>query len=532
MLNPGPVRRRWAQHALGCGAVCRHPADVKHSKKYPAIVVACVLPLLATCATTTLRHDVGDVATLPSQPLRALDWHHKGAAAFDDLSAYLKVDTTNPPGNEKNGAVFLQELLKTHQIESEILDLPNLIPAGQPGGEPWVNRASLIARVKSTVPATAGALCLVSHIDVVTAEASRWAQDRGPTSGAVVAEEGQTFVYGRGALDMKGMTIMEVHALFALIDSKIERHRDVVLVAVADEEVQSRGMEHMISDEVWSKIGCTHSINEGGLGLQDAIVEGQTVFAISVGERGVLWSKVVAEGPPGHGSTPIPGRAPERLLKAMNRLDAWRDQPMIHPAIYELLAEVGLEAGGAQGFVLQRPFLVDNLVSARLQAMPTTRAIITNTIHLTGFHGAEQPNVVPSTVWAQYDVRLLPGTTPAAMKATIEALLADIEGVHLEVLEQKEAGVSDWNDPLFRALQRNAVDGVERAVAGPIISPGFTDSILLRRRGVKAYGFVPLILTALESSRMHGDNERVSRENIVRGTRTLALTLADVVGAP
>ncbi len=486
-----------------------------------ALVFVCALGLVG-CATTPLHHDDVDVATLPGRPLRVMDWQSKGAAAFDDLAAYLKVDTINPPGHEKSGALFLQALLKNHDIDSEILDLPDAGP----------ERASLIARVKSTLPATAGPLCLVSHIDVVTAEVARWPTDRGPLSGAVVAEEGETFVYGRGALDMKGMAMMELHALFALIESKIERYRDVVVVAVADEEVKSRGMQHMISDEVWAKIGCTHAINEGGLGLKDAIVEGQTVFAISVGERGVLWSKVVAEGPPGHGSTPIPGRAPERLLKAMKRLDAWRDQPLIHPAIYELLAEVGHEAGGAQGFVLQRPFLVDLLVKDRLQQKPTTRAITSNTIHLTGFGGAEQPNVVPSTVWAQYDVRLLPGTTPAAMRATIEALLHDIEGVHLEVLEEKEPGISDWDDPLFRALQRNAVDGVARAVAGPVISPGFTDSILLRRRGVKAYGIIPVVIDAKDSATMHGDGERVSRENIVRGTRTLALTLADVVGAP
>ncbi|MDP2343215.1 MAG: M20/M25/M40 family metallo-hydrolase [Deltaproteobacteria bacterium] len=491
-------------------------------RKLSNVVVVAFCLSWISCATTQLHHDDVDVKTLPSAPLRSVDWTAKGSAAFDDLVAYLRIDTVNPPGNEKNGALFLQELLQKHEIESEVLDLPG---AGE-------NRASLIARVKSTVPATSGPLCLVSHIDVVTAEASRWPKDRGPGSGAVVDEEGQTFVYGRGALDMKGMAMMELHALFALIESKIERHRDVVVVAVADEEVKSRGMEHMISDEVWSKIGCTHAINEGGLGLKDAIVEGQTVFAISVGERGVLWSKIVAEGPPGHGSTPIPGRAPERLLAAMKRLDVWRDKPMIHPAMYELLAEVGNEAGGAQGFVLQRPFLVDMFVSDRLQQKPTTRAITTNTVHLTGFGGAEQPNVVPSTVWAQYDVRLLPGTTPAAMKATLEKILEGIEGLHIEVLEEKEAGVSEWNDPLFRALQRNAVDGVPRAIAGPIISPGFTDSILLRRRGVKAYGIIPVVIDAKDSSTMHGDGERVSKENIARGTRTLALTLADVVGSP
>ncbi len=500
---------------------------MKHLKTL-APAFACFVALAGACSVTPLKRDAVDPATLPSQKLRAVDWSQKGNDAFSDLVAYLQVDTINPPGNEKNGALFLQALLTKNGIESELIALPALSSDGEHGD----NRASLIARVKATVAPTAGPLCLVSHIDVVTAEPGRWPEGRGPLSGAVVDEAGETFVYGRGAIDMKGMGIMELHALFALVASGLPRHRDVVIVAVADEEVKSRGVEQMITDEVWSKIGCTHAINEGGLGLKDAIVDGQTVFAISVGERGVLWSRVVAEGPPGHGSTPIPGRAPERLLKAMNRLDAWQDKPEIHPAFYDLMAEVGAEAGGINGFVMARPFLVDLLVLDRLQKKPTTRAITNDTIHLTGFGGAEQPNVVPSTVWAQYDIRLLPGTTPAAMQAEVEALLKDIEGVHLEVLERKEGSFSAWDDPLFRALQRNVVEGVDRAVAGPIISPGFTDSIVLRRRGVRCYGILPIIVTAQESATMHGDGERLSKANVIHGTRALAMTLADVVGAP
>ena len=168
----------------------------------------------------------------------------------------------------------------------------------------------------------------------------------------------------------------------------------------------------------------------------------------------------------------------------------------------------------------------------RLQEKPTTKAITNDTVHLTGFWGANSPNVVPSTVWAQYDVRLLPDTTPEAMKLELEALIKDIPGVRLEVGETKAGSFSDWNDPLFRALQRNAVIGVPRAVAGPIISPGFTDSIVLRRRGVKAYGIIPIVVSAQESSSMHGDGERISQKNIERGTRVLAMTLADVATAP
>lgn len=493
--------------------------------KHPAACAALsvVVVVTAGCATTPLLRDSVDPATLPAAKLKATNWQEKGDAAFADLVNYLKVDTINPAGNEKNGALFLADLLQKKGIESELIELPS---------EYGENRASLIARVKATNPSGEGPLCLVSHIDVVTAEPKRWAEGLGPLSGAVVdlpAAEGGTTVYGRGALDMKGMGIMELHALFALMDSGMPRTRDVVYLAVADEEVKSRGMSQMITDEVWSKIGCSHAINEGGIGLKDAILDGQTVFAISVGERGVLWSKIVAEGPPGHGSTPIPGRAPERLLKAMNRLDAWKDKPTIHPALYALLAEVGNEAGGLNGYVMQRPFLVDALVAPRLQEKPTTKAITNDTIHLTGFGGAEQPNVVPSTVWAQYDIRLLPGTTPDMMRAELDTVLAGLEGVHVEVLEEKSPGVSEWDDPVFRALQRNVVDGVDRAVAGPIISPGFTDSILLRKRGVRCYGIIPVVVSAAESASMHGDNERVSKANIVRGTRALALSLADIV---
>ncbi len=484
----------------------------------PFVAVASCF-LLAHCATTPLYRDGIAAEDRPSAKLKDVDWAAHGQRAFDDLAVYLRVDTVNPPGNEKNGADFLAALLSAKGIESELIDHGD-------------NRASLIARVKATAPNGEGAICLVNHIDVVTSEIARWPAGRGPLSGAVVDVDGEKMVYGRGAIDMKGMALMELHALFALIDSGLPRTRDLVFVAVADEEVTSIGIEAIVSDEHWPKVNCSHAINEGGLGLSDAIVEGQTVFAISVGERGILWSRVIAEGPPGHGSTPIPGRAPEKLLLAMNRFDAWHDTPKIHPALYELLAEVGNEAGGVNGFVMQRPFLVDRLVMGRLQEKPTTKAITNDTVHLTGFWGANSPNVVPSTVWAQYDVRLLPDTTPEAMKLELEALIKDIPGVRLEVGETKAGSFSDWNDPLFRALQRNAVIGVPRAVAGPIISPGFTDSIVLRRRGVKAYGIIPIVVSAQESSSMHGDGERISQKNIERGTRVLAMTLADVATAP
>ncbi|HEY1097773.1 MAG TPA: M20/M25/M40 family metallo-hydrolase, partial [Myxococcota bacterium] len=175
---------------------------------------------LAACSTTPLHRDGVAAADRPSAKLNTVDWNAHGRAAFDDLAAYLRVDTVNPAGNERNGADFLAALLAARGIESEIIDHGN-------------NRASLIARVKATKPSGEGAICLVNHIDVVTSELERWPKERGPLSGAIVDEGGETMVYGRGAIDMKGMGLMELHALFALLDAGVERTRDLVFLAVA-----------------------------------------------------------------------------------------------------------------------------------------------------------------------------------------------------------------------------------------------------------------------------------------------------------
>jgi carboxypeptidase PM20D1 len=205
--------------------------------------------------------------------------------------------------------------------------------------------------------------------------------------------------------------------------------------------------------------------------------------------------------------------------------------------MYELLAAAGRDTGGVAGFVMQRPTLVNWLVTGRLEANPVTHAIITNTVNLTGFAGANKPNVVPSEVYAQYDVRMLPGTTPQQMLDELKGIVGDAPGISFEVLETPMlAAVSSSDDPFYRALAHHAkavaqAHGEEHVVVGPTISPGFTDSIFLRAKGTKAYGFVPFIVTQDELGGMHGDGEHVSRENVGRGVETLLRAVVDVAVA-
>ncbi|MCA9568577.1 MAG: peptidase dimerization domain-containing protein, partial [Myxococcales bacterium] len=151
---------------------------------------------------------------------------------------------------------------------------------------------------------------------------------------------------------------------------------------------------------------------------------------------------------------------------------------------------------------------------------------------LTGMSGASSTNVVPSTVWASYDCRLLPGVEPRALLAELEALTEDLEGVHWEVLSELSSNGSPWEDPFFETLSAYAVEGHPEAVAAPLLSPGFTDSLFLRPVGAKAYGYIPIVIDAKERATMHGDDERLSLENLRHGTRVLFGTVLDFAGAP
>ena len=498
-------------------------------------MLAVVVVSVAVCATVPEPPAPAEASTRPSaRVLAKMDWPSAGTEAFVDLREYLMAPSMNPPGNEKLGALVLQSLLAKDGIESTLW--PVDVPAGTPVED--APRVTLVARLKSEAPKQ-GPLCLVSHIDVVTHEPARWPKGRGPYEGFVGVDEatGEETVWGRGALDMKGMGLLEVQVLRWLKRLEVKLDRDVILLAVADEEVAGKGMIDAVNNH-WDELKCEHSINEGGMGVKGALFEGQTAFTISVGEKGVLWVRVKAEGTPGHGSTPTPGRSPQKLLEVVNRINARVDNPRIVPAIYELLAMAGREAGGAKGFILERPALVDTFVTGTLLESPLTRAIITDTVNLTGFGGAKEPNVVPSEVYAQYDIRLLPETKPEDVIAELRALIGDIPGVTIEVLDKRLAAVSEYaGDPLFESLQFHAVDvakahGEARVIAGPLLSPGFTDSVFLRAKGVRAYGFVPFVLTPEELNTMHGDAERVSKKNVTRGLETLLKAVVDDVSAP
>jgi acetylornithine deacetylase/succinyl-diaminopimelate desuccinylase-like protein len=472
-----------------------------------------VLVTLMSCATAA-----PPITPAPAgleRHANAIDWEKAGEEAAQALSGYLQVDTFNPPGNETRGAEYLAALLAKEGIDSQLIEFA-------PG------RSNLIARLDAPAPKKDKPVCLLSHTDVVPAELDAWPAATGPLSGAIDAEG---YIWGRGALDMKGMGLIETMTMVWLKRANVPLTRDVILLAVGDEEVDDLGMKHLIEHH-WAELDCGVLVNEGGLGIKNLLFEGQTVFAISVAEKGTLWLRMKATGEAGHGSTPVPTRAPTRLIAATQRIAARQPTPKIHSSLYELLRRVGEQRGGANGFVLQRPALVDAFVTSKLMAKPTARAGITNTCQVTGFEGkGSNANVIPSQVTAIVDCRVLPGTSPEDLLAELKALTKDLEGIEFEVVNADGANESTWQDPFFDALARNVVGSRTDAVAGPALSPGYTDSLLARPKGARAYGMVPFEISQEELGSMHGKNERVSKQNVRKGLEVLFRSVVDVSAA-
>jgi len=441
----------------------------------------------------------------------AVDWDSAGPEATSVLAGYLQTDTRNPPGTETAGARYLAAVLEREGIPWEVVE-------HAPG------RGSLIARLSGS--GAAEPLCLLSHIDVVPWEEASWPEGKGPLSG-VVDEDG--VLWGRGALDMKGMGTVELMTMVWLKRLGVPLKRDVILLAVSDEEVSNGGAEFLASTK-WDEIGCTHMVNEGGMGVRDVFFEGQSVYAISAAEKGVLWLRMVATGNPGHGSTPRLEEAPARLRDALVKLDEeWNPEPMFHPMLDELFFRVGEHRSGLERAVLTHPASVRSILGPKLMKNPATAAMITNTVHLTGMEGANKPNVVPGEVAALLDCRVQPDIDPMTVLAELELMFADEPWIRFEVIQAFAGNGSPWDDPWFATLARHMVAGDPNLAAGPIVSVGYTDSIEFRKLGVHAYGIEPFIVTSEELATMHGNGERIAVSEFTSGLRKLFSATVDWV---
>ena len=427
------------------------------------------------------------------------------------LSDLIRINTTNPPGNETEAAKYLAETLEKEGLKCEILE-------SAPG------RGNVITRIRGTCEKPS--LLLLSHLDVVPANPKEWSVN--PFGGVV--KDG--FVWGRGAMDMKSMTAMEVMVMKLLKRNNVQLKGDVILAAVADEEKGGRAGAGWLVHNHLEKVRADYVINEGG-GLAIPI-NGKNVYTIQTAEKGIVWFKIKAKGRPGHGSVPTAAdNAILRMNKVIEKIGNHRSKITLTPTVKQFLEEVAKEnklAQQALSVLLQNPAMADqilDMLAQRDRAMAEEiRATLRMTIAPTIVHGGVKENIIPSECEAVFDCRILPGQKPADALNEIKGLLKDVdmEKLEFEVIESSEPSESPVDTPLYKQIVNTIREFEPDCGVAPILLTGGTDSRYFRSEGSVCYGFQPMRadLPYGEMLRMvHGVDERISIKNLVFGTSVL-----------
>ena len=432
--------------------------------------------------------------------------------AVDWLEQYLRIDTTNPPGNEIQAAKFIKKILDDEGIENQIFEY-------QPG------RADVWARLPHTSAQAKRPLILLNHMDVVTSDAAHWRVP--PFSGQML--DGS--IYGRGAQDMKNEGIAQLMAMVMAKREHVALSRDIIFLAVSDEEAEGTGTDWMIANHRDLLGNAEFLINEGG---ENLVENGRVRFiGVDVGEKTPFWLHVVARGRPGHGSRPIADSAPNRLVRALDRVLAYRTPYKVLPVVEEFLREMApyepLER--AKRFRNVRQALQDPHFEEQVDHDESLNFLVRNTISLTMMGGSEQTNVIPSEAWANLDVRLLPGEDPKKFLDTIRKVVNDSD-VTVEPVPGnfRTSNASPTDTALYNAIRQASAEYFPDVPVVPRLTSGYTENQRYRPLGIDAYGFTPYTATDAEGSSEHGNDERIRVEEVRRGPRILYDVVMTVAG--
>ena len=428
--------------------------------------------------------------------------------ALDDeavkwLQAYLQVDTTNPPGNESMAFEFYASILEQEGIAYQSAE-------SAPG------RGNLWARLKG---GDGPALILLQHTDVVPANPEFWTTD--PLSGQI--HDG--FIWGRGALDMKGTGIGQLATFLDLHRSGRALNRDVVFLATADEEAGGAfGVGWLVEHhpEIFANAGLL--INEGGSGFKS---NKDIIFRVEVTQKVPVWLRLTAVDTPGHGSSPRPTSSVTRMIQALNSI---REKPFparIIPEVERVFHEASKSMQGdmARAYANIKQAIKEPGFLGELQVYSApNHALTRDTCSITRMGGSTKINVVPPIAWAEVDCRMLPDRPAQEFVEDFKQLVAGT-GVEVEVIMAFTPAISPLDTVLYKAIESETARLYPNSRVVPAVSTGFTDSHFTRDLGIASYGFSPIIVAADEYSRIHGNDERVNE----RAFRQAVLDLSQII---
>lgn len=432
------------------------------------------------------------------------DWTVVEREVVQHLQNLIRIDTTNPPGNELPAARYVADVLRGEGIAAEVL-------------ESAPQRGNVVARLGGD--GSARPLLLMSHLDVVPAEPDKWAHP------PFAAELVDGFIWGRGAVDTKNLTAVQLTLMLLLKREGVPLKRDVILAATADEEAGGLAGMGWLVQERPELLQAEYAINEGGgFGLN---IGGRRVYVCQSAEKGVCWMKLTAEGKPGHGSTPKGDNAVATLAEAVIRLSRARLPLHVVPTVREFVQQLARLLPFPQSLILPlvlspvfEPVVAKALAREEMLG-PLLRASVRNTATPTVLNAGSKTNVIPSVAEAQVDGRLIPGQTPDDLIREIRPYIGD--KIRIDIIGTSEPSEAGYQTPLYTILGDVLAEEDPGAVLLPFMITGSTDGRFLAKHGVKVYGFCPMKQDTDQSplEMAHGHNERISVANLGFATRVL-----------
>jgi acetylornithine deacetylase/succinyl-diaminopimelate desuccinylase-like protein len=425
--------------------------------------------------------------------------------AEEALVSYLRIDTTNPPGNESAGAKYLQQLLAKEGIPATLL-----------GSDPA--RQSVYARLKSG--SGEKALILLHHIDVVPAVLSEWTKP--PFAGT----RSDGYIWGRGALDIKSLGIAELMAFIDLKRRNVPLQRDVIFLAVADEELGGiHGCGEILDKYPNLFANAGFVLNEGG--YNETIVDRVAFWGVEVGQKVPLWLQIRTKGTPGHSaSPPDDGGALAKLVRALTAIEAIPTPYRLLPAVERSFHAVGGTKRDAKGKYLREIHEPLDVKKVESLLFPGDRCLLHDTIAITRVTAGSSINSMPASAVADIDIRMLPDRKPDAMLATIHAAAG--ADVTVEVLlDAQPVAESPFDTELFRAMAAAMKSEEPGSIVAPIVGAGTTDSRYFRARGIVAYGIAPFRVNYYDADTVHGNDERIRSRFFRQGVHLMRTIVRD-----
>jgi acetylornithine deacetylase/succinyl-diaminopimelate desuccinylase-like protein len=420
------------------------------------------------------------------------------------LQRLIRFDTTNPPGNERPCIEWIAELVRAVGVEPQIV-------AKDP------ERPSLIARLRGA--GTAPAFLMQGHIDVVPAEGD-W--DHPPFSGDVA----DGYIWGRGALDMKGGVAMMIAAFLRAAVADAPPPADVVLCVLSDEEAGGDlGARFLVEEHPDLFDGVRFAIGEfGGFTLELA---GRRFYPMMVAEKQLCVVRATFRGPAGHGSLPVRGGAMSALGRFLDALDRRRLPVHVTPVVASMIEAVAAEVPAVAAAPLRgllRPRVADRVLDLLGERARLFDPLLHNTASATVVRGGQSANVIPGEVSVDLDCRLLPGFGPEDALRELQSL-ADVE-MDLEVLRH-DPGPPEPDMTLFPTLGAVLRELDSEAIPVPLLLPAVSDARLFARLGIQTYGFLPMPLPAEMRfmELVHAENERLPIEAMDFGTEAIGRLL-------